>query len=68
MTWASAGLWGMGFADLAVWVVVIAAVVCLASIALRRFGVKIPGWLVEVFWVVVAAVVIIIAIRLVAGV
>lgn len=53
--------------DIAIAIVIIAAVVALVYIALRKFGVKIPEWVVQVFWVCVVAVVIIFAIEFVAS-
>jgi len=34
-------------------------------VALRQFGVGIPGWVVQIFWIVVVAFVVIFAIKLV---
>lgn len=59
--------WGWSFVDIAIFVVVVAAVVALVYVALRQFGVSIPGWVQNVFWIVVVAFVVIVAIRLVAG-
>lgn len=53
------------FGQIAIAIVVIAAVIGLLLVACRQFGVSIPDWLVQVFWIVVAACVIIFAIRLV---
>lgn len=61
------GFWGVSFAEVAIWIVVIAAIVALVYIALRQFGVGIPAWVVQVFWVVVCAVVVILAIKFVAS-
>ena len=46
-------------------VVVIAAGIALVTIGLKRFGVTIPDWFVQVIWVVVAAVVIACAIKII---
>lgn len=46
-------------------VVVIAACIALVYVALRKFGITIPDWAVQVFWIVVVAVVVIFAIKLV---
>lgn len=54
--------------ELAIWVVVVAAVVALMYIALREFGISIPGWVVHAFWIVLVAVGIIFAIKLVMGI
>lgn len=55
--------WGIG--ELAIAIVVIAAVCALVMIALRKFGVTIPDWVIQVFWVLIVAFVIILAIRFV---
>ena len=55
----------MGIGDIAILIVVICAVVALVYIALQQFKVQIPGWVIQVFWVLVVACVIIAAIRLV---
>lgn len=46
-------------------IVIIAAAVALVYVALRQFGVAIPEWVRQVFWIVVVAFVVILAIRLV---
>lgn len=48
-------------------VVVIAAGVALVYVALRKFGITIPEWVVSVFWIVIVAAVVIFAIKLVFG-
>lgn len=57
----------LSFGELAIAVVVIAAVVALVYVALRQFGVAIPAWVQQVFWIIVVAFVVIMAIRLVMG-
>lgn len=59
--------WGLSVVDLAIYVVIIAAVVALVYVALRQFGIGIPEWVKQVFWIVVVAFVVIVAIKLVAG-
>jgi hypothetical protein len=44
-------------------VVIIAACVALVYIALNQFGIAIPAWVVQVFWILVVACVTIFAIR-----
>lgn len=56
---------GYSLAHLLIAVVVIAACIALVYIALQQFGIAIPGWVIQVFWVVVVAFVIIFAIKLV---
>lgn len=56
---------GFSIGELAIAVVIIAAVVALVYVALRQFGIAIPGWVQQVFWILIVAVVVIAAIRLV---
>ena len=58
---------GYSLVQLAIVIVVLAAVVALVYVALNKFGVQIPDWVVNVVWIVVVAVVVIIAIKIVAG-
>jgi hypothetical protein len=55
----------MGIGDIAIAIVVIAAVVALVYVALRQFGVQLPAWFVHVLWIVICAVVVIVAIKFV---
>lgn len=57
------GAWGIG--EIAIAIVIIAAVVALVMIACRQFGVSPPPWLIQCLWVVLVAVVVIFCIRLV---
>lgn len=56
-----------GFVDFLIFIVIVAACIALMYVALRQFGVQIPPWVMQVFWIVVVAVVVIFAIRFVAG-
>jgi hypothetical protein len=56
---------GYSIGQIAIAVVIVAAVVALVYIALRQFGIAIPDWVVQVFWVLIVAFVIIFAIKLV---
>ncbi len=67
MTLLAAGFLGIDFVHLAVGIVIVAAIVALVCIYLRVANVTIPPWVVQVFWVIVAAVVIIVAIHLIAS-
>ncbi len=53
------------FGQILIAVVIIAACVALVYVALNKFGVGIPDWVIQVFWIVVVAFVVIFAIRLV---
>ena len=53
------------FGELAIAVVVFIAIVALVMVFVRQSGVAIPAWLINVFWIVVAAVVVIGAIKVV---
>ncbi len=52
-----------GIAGMAILVIIVAAVAAIVFIALRQMGVAIPPWVVQVFWVLVVAVVCIAAIK-----
>jgi len=56
---------GYSIAQILIAVVVIAACVALVYVALRQFGISIPGWVVQVMWICVVALVVIVAIRFV---
>jgi hypothetical protein len=55
----------MSIGGILVAIVVIAAAIALVYVALRQFGISIPPWLIQVFWILVVAVVVIFAIKLV---
>lgn len=56
-------MFGMSIASLLIWIVIIAACVALLYIALRQFGITIPPWIVQVFWIIIVALVVVWAIR-----
>lgn len=58
---------GFSLVDLAVLIVVMAAIIALVYVALRAFGVAPPPWVVHCFWIVVVTFVVILCIKLVAG-
>ena len=51
----------------AIFIVIVAAIAALVMIALRKFGVVVPDFVVQAFWVVVVAFVVIGAILILAG-
>lgn len=53
---------------IAIWVIIVLAVVGIVFVAAPAMGVAVPGWAVTVFWIVVVAVVCIFAIKFLAGV
>lgn len=55
-----------GFIQWAIIIVVVAAVVALVCVGLRQFGITIPPFIIQVIWIVIAAVIIIAAILFVA--
>jgi hypothetical protein len=59
------GTWGV--ADYAIAIVIIAGIIAALFIGLRQLGIAIPGWLVQVFWVLVVVFVIVAAIRILAS-
>ena len=55
--------WGIG--QIAIAIIIVAAIVAIVYVALRKMGVSIPDWVVQIFWIVVVAFVCIVAIRFV---
>lgn len=49
--------------EIIVGIIVLAAVIAILLVALKAFGITIPPWVVQIFWIVVVAVVAIVAIR-----
>ncbi len=63
MTTLLANVAGYTFGEIAIAIIIIAAVVAVVYIALRQFGVAIPPWVIQIFWVMCVAVVAILAVR-----
>ncbi len=60
---AQAGIsWSV--ANIAIAIVIIAALVALVLVALRQFGIAIPAWVQQIFWILIVAFVVIFAIKL----
>lgn len=57
------GAWGIG--QIAIAIVVFAAVCALVYVALNAFGIGVPSWVQQVVWIVIVAIVVILAIRFV---
>jgi hypothetical protein len=53
-----------GIPELAVWLILVAAIVAVVLIVLRAMGIAVPGWVVQILWVIAIAAVGILAIRL----
>lgn len=54
---------GGGIGELLVWIIILAGIVAIVYIALRQFGITIPPFVVQIFWVVICVVLAVIAIR-----
>jgi hypothetical protein len=55
---------GLGFGELLIWVIAVAAAVAIVYVALNHFGIRIPDWAAKIFWIIVVAFVAIFALRL----
>lgn len=55
--------WDIG--ELLIWAVILAAACALVMVAIRQFGVSIPGWVTQVLWICLVALVVVVAIRFV---
>jgi hypothetical protein len=53
-----------GIPELAVWLIIVAAIVAVVLIVLRAMGIAVPAWVVQILWVIAIAAVGILAIRL----
>ena len=61
----AASMWGYSIGEIFIFIIVIAACIGIMYVALRQFGVEIPGWVVQIAWIVAVAFVAILAIKLV---
>jgi hypothetical protein len=57
------GSWGIG--EILIAIIVIAACIGIMFVAIKVFGVTIPQWAIQIFWIVVVAACAILAIRFV---
>lgn len=55
---------GLSLVDLAVWVIVAAAIIAIVVVVTKAMGVGIPQWVITICWIIFAAVVGILAIKL----
>lgn len=55
---------GWGLVEIIIAIIIIGAAIGIMYIALQKFGVAIPAWAVQIFWIVIVAFVAIFAIRL----
>lgn len=59
---------GYSIVQLVIWLIIVCAVIGIGLIAIRASGIQIPGWVIQIFWIVVIAVVAIVAIKFLVGV
>ena len=67
MLLAQAIIGGYSLVRLAITAIIIAAVVGIAYVALGVFGIQVPGWAKQIFWIVLCACVCIVAINFIAA-
>lgn len=63
--WFQGGIHSWSFGEFLIAIVIIAAAIAIACVAVRAFGLTIPAWLVQIFWIVIVCCVAIFAIRFV---
>ena len=56
---------GYGLAQIVLAVIIIAALIAICVVAVRGMGLTIPPWAVQIFWIVVIAIVAIVAVKIV---
>ena len=59
------GGWGLSFGQLAIFAVIVMGAIALLVIAIRKFKIQVPDWLLQAIGVVIVCFVIIVCIRLV---
>jgi hypothetical protein len=59
------GAWSVG--QMAIAAIIVAAVVGIVYVAFRQMGVAIPPWVIQVVWILIVAIVCILAIKFLVG-
>lgn len=54
---------GYSIAQLVIWLIVICAVIGIGLIAIKASGIQIPGWVIQIGWIVIVALIAICAIK-----
>lgn len=55
------------FASAVIWCILVAAIIGIALVAIHASGVRIPGWVMQIGWIVLVAIVAILAIKFLMG-
>lgn len=58
----------LSIAQIAIAIIVVAAICAVVFIALRQMGVAIPSFVIQIFWVLVCAVVCVLAVKFLIGI
>lgn len=58
---------GLSIAQLAIVIIVVAAIIAVVFVALKQMGVQIPAFVITIFWILTAAVVCVLAVKFLAG-
>ncbi len=58
---------GWSISDIAIAIIIIGAIIAVVYVGLRKMGTPIPDWVIQIFWILVVAVVCILAIRFLSG-
>jgi hypothetical protein len=67
MLLSQVGFGGFTVAHWAIIIIIIAAVIAVMYVGLNKMGVAIPDWVIKIFWILVVAIVCIIAIKILIG-
>jgi hypothetical protein len=54
---ADIGFHGIGIGQLVIYAIIVAGIVAVLYVVLQKLGVAIPGWVIQLFWIVVVVVV-----------
>lgn len=58
-------MFGLSIVNLIILAVIIAACLALMFVAFRKYGIQVPEWVIQCFWIVIVAIVVIFCIKLV---
>ncbi len=58
---------GLSFIQLVIAIIIVVGVVAILFLVFRQLGIAIPGWVIQIFWIVVLVVVAILAVKFIAS-
>lgn len=59
------GLWGLTFVDLLKYVIIVCGCIAVLWVVIRKLGIQIPDWVMQLFWIVVVVLLALLAINII---